>query len=425
MRVSEGSHQEPLESEQPIWARSDAFPKAPESFGWVDSKLALHPCASLTEIANLILTQRGESIALVWTPDSPYCQLPEEIPGLRDPIIESRKRLAKSDHTNTLARLKLFTIGLVAIMAMISFENLRELGQIQAASGINTSLTEKIVWLIIQLASSISVGFLLLIYLTFALIPWYQSHETQKEITKTTSDLSVIIPVLRFETWLSFQKAPITRLTLLGILIVFLAQAIGDQSLFTLNDSIHQAGLVKAAYSKGEIWRLLTAPMMHGGLLHLSMNALAMLYLGKRMELLARWPHLPIVFLLSAITGGIASAYFTPATSVGSSGGLMGWLGFLLVFETLHQGLVPKTARRRLLGGVFMTALIGLIGYRFIDNAAHFGGLIAGVVYAIIVFPKSNSALRPNILLMDRFVGSICLTLIFLSSALAALKILS
>jgi membrane associated rhomboid family serine protease len=364
-------------------------------------------------------------ITLVWTPDSSHCRLPEEIPGLAEPIIASRKQQAQIDHTNTLIRFKLFTIGLVAILAMITYRNLCELGQIEVASGITTRLLEKIVWLVIQLASSISVGFLLLGYLTLVLIPWYQARKDHTEIIEKESDLADSLHALRFETWLSFQKAPITRLTLITIFIVFFFQTVGDQSAFALNDSIHHAGLVKAAYFNGEIWRLLTAPMLHGGLLHFTMNALALLYLGKRMELFARWPHLPVIFLISAIAGGIASAHFTPATSVGSSGGLMGWLGFLLVFETLHQRLVPKTARRRLLGGLFMTAVIGLIGYRFIDNAAHFGGLLAGMTYAAIVFPKSTSPIRPNITLTDRIVGSICLMILFLSCGLAVVKILT
>lgn len=423
--MKQPSQEEPSDSLLPIWARDDAFPPAPPGFGWLDSKLVPHPCESLAEISELIRNQPNLPITLVWTPDSGHCRLPEEIPGLAEPIFASRKQQAQIDHTNTLIRFKLFTIGFFAILALISFQYLSELSQIQEASGVTTSLLDKIVWLVIQLASSIPVGFLLLGYLTLVLIPWYQARKDHTEIIENESDLTHTLPALRFETWLTFQKAPMTRITLIAIFIVYFFQAVGDQSAFKLNDSIHQAGLVKAAYFNGEIWRLLTAPLLHGGLLHFTMNALALLYLGKRMELFARWPHLPIVFLFSAIAGGIASAHFTPATSVGSSGGLMGWLGFLLVFETLHQKLVPKTARRRLLGGVFMTAIIGLIGYRFIDNAAHFGGLIAGMAYAAIVFPKSTSPIRPNIILTDRIVGSICFIILFLSCGLAVIKILA
>ena len=55
-------------------------------------------------------------------------------------------------------------------------------------------------------------------------------------------------------------------------------------------------------------------------------------------------------------------------------------LGFLLVFETLHKRLVPRSARRRLLGALGVTLIIGFIGYQFIDNIAHVGGLLAGML---------------------------------------------
>jgi membrane associated rhomboid family serine protease len=102
----------------------------------------------------------------------------------------------------------------------------------------------------------------------------------------------------------------------------------------------------------------------------------------------------------------------------------MGWLGFLLVFETLHSALVPRSAKRRLIGGVLMTALIGLVGYRFIDNAAHFGGLLAGMVYAGIVFPKSVSVLRPKINATDRIVGMASLAVIAASAFLAVIRMM-
>jgi membrane associated rhomboid family serine protease len=130
-----------------------------------------------------------------------------------------------------------------------------------------------------------------------------------------------------------------------------------------------------------------------------------------------------MVFLFSAMVGGEASAHFLDAPSVGASGGLMGWLGFLLVFETLHSALVPRSAKRRLLGGVLMTALIGVVGYRFIDNAAHFGGLLAGMAYAGIVFPKSSSVLRPKMNVTDRIVGVGSLAVIAASAVFAAIRI--
>ncbi|MGE9266575.1 MAG: rhomboid family intramembrane serine protease, partial [Verrucomicrobiales bacterium] len=108
--------------------------------------------------------------------------------------------------------------------------------------------------------------------------------------------------------------------------------------------------------------------------------------------------------------------------SVGVSGGVAGLLGFLLVFETLHRELVPKNARRRLLATLGLMILIGGLGVRFIDNAAHAGGLLGGMLYAFVVFPKSSSPLRPKPLTRDRVVGSVCGLILLYAGGLAVLK---
>ena len=189
-------------------------------------------------------------------------------------------------------------------------------------------------------------------------------------------------------------------------------------------DSLTAAGLLKDRYLYGEWWRLFTAPLLHGHPLHFMMNAAALLYLGKRMEVFARWPHVPMVFVFAACIGGEASARFIAAPSVGASGGLMGWLGFLLVFESLHGRLVPRRASRRLIAGVVLTGVIGVIGFRFIDNAAHLGGLLAGMIYAAIVFPRSTSALRPRATFADRIAGGAALIVLVAAAACAVWRML-
>jgi membrane associated rhomboid family serine protease len=101
----------------------------------------------------------------------------------------------------------------------------------------------------------------------------------------------------------------------------------------------------------------------------------------------------------------------------------MGWLGFLLVFETLHGRLVPRQARRRLAAGVLLTALIGLVGYRFLDNAAHAGGLVAGMLYAAMVFPASSSPVRPRSTITDRVAGAAALAVLTAAALFAAWQV--
>jgi membrane associated rhomboid family serine protease len=99
-------------------------------------------------------------------------------------------------------------------------------------------------------------------------------------------------------------------------------------------------------------------------------------------------------------------------------------LGFLLVFETRHAKLVPRSSRRRLLAALIGTALIGLVGIQFIDNSAHAGGVIAGMLYAFIVFPRSESAMRPKPTMADQVVALLCYLLMLYGVWLASMKMM-
>lgn len=97
----------------------------------------------------------------------------------------------------------------------------------------------------------------------------------------------------------------------------------------------------------------------------------------------------------------------------------------MLVFEILHRELVPKPARRRLLVGVVLMVVIGFLGMSFIDNAAHAGGLLAGMAYAAIVFPSSTSLHRPKMMGRDKMVGVLAGIIIFSAMVISCVKVLS
>ena len=403
---------------QAIWERDEAFPKAGEGFGWMDRKGKRYAAGSMGELSRTIEEDRGCVINLVWTPESRYCRVPEEVEVFEKPIREIRQRWAADDVTGARGRMRWLGMGLLVFMGYLAISGF--------ARGGDVELGERVGFFLNALSRSPVVGMVLVGFLIFAFIPWYQAEKRMREIAKAGGTYGVdgMVPLLRFEAWLGMQRAPVTWVLFVLMVGVAMVQMVHDRSLMVFQESVVDAGLVKNLYFAGEWWRLFTAPMMHGGVVHLVMNLLALLYLGKRVEVFARWPHVAMVFLFAALAGGEASARFMGTTSVGASGGLMGWLGFLLVFETLHARLVPRSARRRLLSGVVMTGLIGLVGYRFIDNAAHLGGLVAGMAYAVIVFPKSSSVMRPRMTVSDRVLGVVSLGVIGIAAGGAVLKIL-
>jgi membrane associated rhomboid family serine protease len=384
----------------PVWARADAFPAAGPGWGWVDRKGRRVACAGFEELSQAIVKDAGARVDLVWTPQAPGYVLPEEIPALHPALREARIRWAKWEIEEGKRQMLMFGAAFGVMLAWNGFKTGRIL-------------------------SSGSVGLALLLFFIFGFLPWYQGRKRlRKALIWAAGEMAADAPVLRFETWLTVQKAPATRLLLVLMAVVGLVQVIVEWREPLPMVTVGMAGLTKYGGAATEWWRLLTAPFLHGHWLHWLMNASALAYLGKRVEIFARWPHLMLAFLVSAWIGGEASARFTQSPSVGASGGLMGLLGFLLVFETLHRRLVPESARRRLLAGVVLTAAIGFVFHRFIDNAAHAGGLVAGMVYAALVFPKSASPHRPRTTMADVVLGGAALGLLVCSALLACSKML-
>ena len=138
----------------------------------------------------------------------------------------------------------------------------------------------------------------------------------------------------------------------------------------------------------GEWWRLLTSCFLHIGIIHLLMNLYALMYIGIQLE-----PHLGktrflAAYLLSGIAGSANSLYWHDLTvSAGASGAIFGMYGVFLAMLTTN--LIEKTARQAML-----TSIAIFVGYNLlngvrggIDNAAHIGGLISGIVIGYGFYP--------------------------------------
>jgi membrane associated rhomboid family serine protease len=158
--------------------------------------------------------------------------------------------------------------------------------------------------------------------------------------------------------------------------------------------SVDAAGFDKPAFRlRGEYWRILTGAAVHGGLAHIAMNAFAFYSFGRIFEVLSSRAHLAIVFLLSAIGGGLLSLYFAPeGLSVGASGGIVGLISYLAVYTFKRRQFITPEFRKSLLMNIGFIILFGLVLYQVIDNYGHIGGLIVGAVYGLIQIPTDAYA---------------------------------
>jgi rhomboid protease GluP len=133
---------------------------------------------------------------------------------------------------------------------------------------------------------------------------------------------------------------------------------------------------------EGQVWRLVTAIFLHGGLLHIGFNTLVLMDLGPQLEELYGSARYLFLYVVTGIAGyvlslGWALATGGPGISVGASGALMGLIGAMIAVTSRRGGAYMQMVRSQLVKWVIYIFVLGLL-MRGIDNAAHLGGLAAG-----------------------------------------------
>ncbi|MCX6869888.1 MAG: rhomboid family intramembrane serine protease [Verrucomicrobia bacterium] len=184
---------------------------------------------------------------------------------------------------------------------------------------------------------------------------------------------------VRYSFWvLSIRDSALWRTWILSGTWVVL---FGIQSVVGLDSSIARAGLVKPKIWRGEVWRLLTGPMLHGNVWHIWMNVTSGIMLALLIERTAHRHVLLPLWLFGTLGGSLCSLTFSPeGTSVGASGGLMGFVGFLAVLGWKRKHLLPPRFAANILRSVGFMAVFGLLAWSVIDNAAHAGGALTGAL---------------------------------------------
>ncbi|TKS68826.1 Inactive rhomboid protein 2 [Collichthys lucidus] len=125
-----------------------------------------------------------------------------------------------------------------------------------------------------------------------------------------------------------------------------------------------------------------------GRLLHCVVSVVFQMTILRDLEKLAGWVRISIIYILSGITGNLASALFLPyRAEVGPAGSQFGLLACL--FVELFQGWQilekPWKAFLKLVGIVLFLFLCGLLPW--IDNIAHIFGFLSGLLLSFAFLP--------------------------------------
>jgi len=138
----------------------------------------------------------------------------------------------------------------------------------------------------------------------------------------------------------------------------------------------------------GAVWRLLTAIVLHAGILHLASNMFFQLRFGFITELRwGRWRWLGL-YVLAGVMASLWSTKLGPhSVSVGASGALFGIIGADLTYLAYNWSTIPHN-RQEGFFLVFMIVINLLLGMGTgIDNYAHLGGLVGGLFLGIAIPP--------------------------------------
>lgn len=141
----------------------------------------------------------------------------------------------------------------------------------------------------------------------------------------------------------------------------------------------------------GQLWRLFTANFLHRDALHIGLNMFVFFIVAGALENTYRTLDYFWLLVVSGLATMTASLFLTDAITVGSSGMVYGALGGVVVFGLKYKSILPPLYRRVMSEAAIPTVLtLLLIGLTSpgVDNAAHLGGLLAGVLTAPFLRPR-------------------------------------
>ncbi|KAL5715695.1 hypothetical protein ACHQM5_017482 [Ranunculus cassubicifolius] len=134
-------------------------------------------------------------------------------------------------------------------------------------------------------------------------------------------------------------------------------------------------------------WRLLTAPWLHAGIIHLVVNLSSVICIGIHLEQgFGTW-RIGVVYTLSAIVGSLMAALFVKNNpAVVCSAALFGLLGAMLSALIRNWKIYSdKLVALAVLSSIaIMNFAIGLLPH--VNNFSNLGGLFSGILLGLVLF---------------------------------------
>lgn len=195
------------------------------------------------------------------------------------------------------------------------------------------------------------------------------------------------------------KKTPYITYILIFINILFYVLSIISNSFY--NSMV----LNSSKILNGEYYRLLSCIFMHGGIIHLLCNMYCLYVIGPQVESFFGKIKYIVIYLLSGIIGSLMSLSITNSISLGASGAIFGLLGSILYFGYHYRVYLSQAIKSQIIPIIVLNLFLGFM-LNGVDNAAHIGGLIGGVLVSMMAGVKYKSSTMEK-------VNGLILTIIF------------
>ena len=151
------------------------------------------------------------------------------------------------------------------------------------------------------------------------------------------------------------------------------------------------------AIKSGELYRLFTGIFLHGNLLHLAFNCYALYILGMQLESFMGKVKYLIIYLFSGLMGALFSMIFNNySASIGASGAIFGIMGAIVYFGYHYRVYLGNVIKSQIIPVIVLNLAIGFLSSG-IDNFAHIGGLIGGLLITMGLGIKYKSSTSQKI----------------------------
>jgi rhomboid protease GluP len=131
-------------------------------------------------------------------------------------------------------------------------------------------------------------------------------------------------------------------------------------------------------------WTLISASFLHGSILHILFNMMALAQLGPFIVREFGVYRFFNIYILTGIAGYIVSLLFGVPFTIGASASLCGLIGAIIYFGKSRGGYYGQAIYKQAMGWVAGLVIFGIL-ISGINNWAHAGGLVSGILFAYLL----------------------------------------